>query len=75
MKAYSDEIVYNRYNQVSRQIPQDVYQESAYETFNRMSPQERMHLVIRCSSSTAQNYDFPDFNQDGIDDRYQDLGI
>lgn len=72
-EGYSDEEVYNRYNQVSRQVPQDVYQESAYETFNRMSPQERMQFGQQMQQQVRQqNYDFPDFNQDGIDDRYQD---
>ncbi len=72
-EGYSDEEVFNRYQQVSRQIPQDVYQESAYETFNRMSPQERMQFGQQMQQQVRQqNYDFPDFNQDGIDDRYQD---
>ncbi len=72
-EGYSDEEVSNRYQQVSRQIPQDVYQESAYEAFNRMSPQERMQFGQQMQQhSRQQNYDFPDFNQDGIDDRYQD---
>jgi hypothetical protein len=41
-EGYSDDEVVNRYQQVSRQIPQDVYQDSAQEAFSRMSPQERM---------------------------------
>lgn len=72
-EGYSDEEVANRYNQVSRQIPQDVYQDSAYDAFNRMSPQERMQFGQHMQQqSRQQNYDFPDFNQDGIDDRFQD---
>jgi len=38
-----------------------------------MSPQERMQFgQYMQQQSRQQNYDFPDFNQDGIDDRYQD---
>lgn len=72
-EGYSDQEVYDRYQQVSRQVPQDVYQQSAYETFNRMSPQERGQFGQYMQQQTRQqNYDFPDFNADGIDDRLQD---
>lgn len=72
-EGYSDEEVLNRYQQVSRQLPPDVYQESAQEAFGRMSPQERMQFGQHLQQQAQQqNYNFPDFNQDGIDDRYQD---
>jgi hypothetical protein len=72
-EGYSDEEVYNRYQQVSRQMPPDLYQESAQEAFSRMSPQERMQFGQYLRQQTRQqNYDFPDLDQDGQDDRFQD---
>lgn len=72
-EGYSDQEVYDRYQQVSRQVPPDVYQQSAYESFNRMSPQERRQFGQYMQQQVRQqNYDFPDFNGDGIDDRLQD---
>ncbi len=72
-EGYSDEEVLNRYQQVSRQVPQDVYQESAQEAFSRMSPQERMQFAqYMQQQSRQQNSNFPDLDQDGQDDRYQD---
>ena len=51
-------------------LPPDLYQESAQEVFNRMSPQERMQFgdYLR-QQAQQQNYNFPDINQDGVDDR------
>lgn len=72
-EGYSDEEVYNRYQQVSRQVPSDVYHESAQEAFSRMSPQERMQFGQHLRQQTQQqNYNFPDLDQDGQDDRFQD---
>lgn len=72
-EGYSDEEVLNRYQQVSRQLPPDVYQESAQEAFSRMSPQERMQFGQHLQQQTRQqNYNFPDLDGDGQDDRYQD---
>ncbi len=72
-EGYSDEEVANRYQQVSRQLPADVYQESAQEAFSRMSPQERMQFgQYLQQQSRQQNYNFPDLDGDGQDDRYQD---
>lgn len=72
-EGYSDEEVANRYHQVSRQLPADVYQESAQEAFSRMSPQERMQFGQYLQQQTRQqNYNFPDLDGDGQDDRYQD---
>lgn len=72
-EGYEDEEVSSRYQQVSRQMPSDLYQESAQEAFNRMSPQERMQFgqYLR-QQSRQQNYNFPDLDQDGQDDRFQD---
>lgn len=72
-EGYSDEEVLNRYQQVSRQLPPDLYQESAQEAFSRMSPQERMQFAQYLQQQTQQqNYNFPDVDHDGQDDRYQD---
>lgn len=72
-EGYSDEEVASRYQQVSRQLPADVYQESAQEAFSRMSPQERMQFgQYLQQQSRQQNYNFPDLDGDGQDDRYQD---
>ncbi len=72
-EGYSDEEVASRYQQVSRQLPNDVYQESAQEAFSRMSPQERMQFGQYLQQQTRQqNYNFPDLDGDGLDDRYQD---
>lgn len=72
-EGYSDEEVASRYQQVSRQLPTDVYQESAQEAFSRMSPQERMQFGQYLQQQTRQqNYNFPDLDGDGQDDRYQD---
>ena len=50
-----------------------MYQQSAEEAFARMSPQERQEFARHLQQrSRQQGLDFPDFNQDGIDDRYQD---
>lgn len=74
-EGYSDEEVVSRYQQVSRQLPNDVYQESAQEAFSRMSPQERMQFGQYLQQQTRQqNYNFPDLDGDGQDDRYQDPG-
>lgn len=72
-EGYEDEEVSNRYQQVSRQMPPDLYQESAQEAFSRMSPQERMQFgqSLR-QQSRQQNVGFPDLDQDGQDDRFQD---
>ena len=72
-EGYSDQEVANRYHQVSRDLPADVYQESAQEAFSRMSPQERMQFgQYLQQQSRQQNYNFPDLDGDGQDDRYQD---
>jgi len=72
-EGYSNQEVLNRYNQVAPQLPPDVYQQSAQEAFTRMSPQERQEFARYLQQrSQQQGLNFPDFNQDGIDDRYQD---
>ncbi len=72
-EGYSDEEVSSRYQQVSRHLPPDLYQQSAQEVFSRMSPQQRMQFgQYLQQQARQQNFNFPDLNQDGIDDRLQD---
>ncbi len=62
-EGYSDEEVYDRYQQVSRQLPPDIYQESAQEAFSRMTPQERIQFGRYLQQQTRQqNMNFPDLN-------------
>jgi hypothetical protein len=72
-EGYSDQEVLDRYNQVAPRLPPDMYQQSAEEAFARLSPQERQEFARYLQQrSQQQGLNFPDFNQDGIDDRYQD---
>ena len=72
-EGISDREAVSRYQQVAPQLPADVYQQSAQEAFTRMSPQERQEFARYLQQrSQQQGVDIPDFNQDGIDDRYQD---
>ena len=68
----SDREALSRYQQVAPQLPPDVYEQSAQEAFARMSPQERAQFVQYLRQrAQQQNFNFPDLNQDGIDDRVQ----
>ena len=68
----SDREALDRYQQVAPQLPPDVYEQSAQEAFARMSPQERRQFVQYLRQrAQEQQFDFPDLNQDGIDDRVQ----
>ncbi len=69
----SDREAVSRYQQVATRLPPDMYQQSAEEAFGRMAPQERQEFARHLQQrSRQQGAAFPDFNQDGIDDRYQD---
>ncbi len=69
----SGDEAYRRYQQVAPQLPPDVYEDAARDSFSRMSPQERMQFGQYLQQrSRQQGINFPDLNQDGIDDRYQD---
>jgi hypothetical protein len=74
-EGYSGEEVMQRYQTVTGNIPEDVYEQSAEESFARLSPQERKEFFqfLRQRAQQQQGaQDFPDLNQDGLDDRYQD---
>jgi hypothetical protein len=69
----SDQEAMQRYRQVAQQLPPDVYQQSAQDAFAQLTPQQRMQLGRYLQQQTRQqNMNFPDLNQDGIDDRLQD---
>ena len=70
--GFSGQEAMDRYQQVATRLPPDVYQQSAAEAFGRMSPQERAQLTqYMRQQASQQGVNFPDLNQDGIDDRVQ----
>ncbi len=72
-RAVSDEEAATRYQQVAPNLPPDVYQQSAQDVFSQMTPQQRMQFGQQLiHSAQQQGHEFPDVNQDGIDDRLQD---
>jgi len=74
-EGYSDQEVMNRYQQVAPNLSPQQYQQAAQQSFERMSPQERMQFgQYMQQQAQQQGYPapFPDANQDGVDDRYQD---
>jgi hypothetical protein len=73
-EGYSEEEVMQHYQKVAGSAPDDVYQQSAEESFARLSPQERKEFFqfLRQKAQQQGTQDFTDLNQDGVDDRYQD---
>jgi hypothetical protein len=74
-EGYSEEEVMQHYQKVAGSAPDDIYQQSAEESFARLSPQERKEFFqfLRQRAQQQQGaQDFTDLNQDGVDDRYQD---
>ena len=71
--GYDDDEVVDRYAEISEHVPPDVYEDSAYEAFQRLSPQERRQLGQHLrQQARQQNVNFPDFDRDGVDDRFED---
>jgi hypothetical protein len=69
----SEQEAYGRYQEVAPQLPPGMYQQSAQEAFSRLTPQQRMQLGQHLrQQARQQNYNFPDLDQDGVDDRFQD---
>ena len=69
----SDDEAMSRYSQIAPQLPPDVYQRSAQESFSRLDPQQRMQLGQYIQQRAPQyGVDFPDLDQNGQDDRLQD---
>src|SRR5918998_3083335 len=69
----SDEDALQNYQQVAPHLPPQMWQESAQESFSRLSPQQRMELGRYLQQGAQQRgVSFPDMNRDGVDDRMQD---
>ena len=66
-EGIDDDEAVERYEEVAPHLPPDVYEESAYEAFQRMSPQERRQLAQYLRQQTRQqNFNFPALVQDGM---------
>jgi hypothetical protein len=71
-QGIDDDEAVERYQEVEQHVPHDVYEDSAHEAFARMSPQERRQFgQYMRQQARQQNFNFPDFDQDGIDDRFE----
>lgn len=69
----SDREVYDRYDEVARDMPDDDYEAAAEEAFARMSPEQRRQFARQFQAQGLQRGDsFIDRNRDGIDDRLQE---
>lgn len=65
-----DDEVVERYQRVGRQLPPDVYEESAEEAFAQMSPEQRREFgEYMRHQSRERNLDIFDRDGDGRDDR------
>lgn len=72
-EGYDDREVLQQYQQVAPHLSQEQYQEAAEQAFARMSPQERLQFGQYLRSQAGRHdINFPDVNQDGVDDRLQD---
>ena len=69
----SEQEALQHYQQVAPHLPPQMWQESAQESFSRLSPQQRMELGRYLQQGAQQQgLHFPDINRDGVDDRMQD---
>ena len=69
----SDQEALSRYQQVSQHLSPREYEQSAEAAYAQLSPQQRMQMgQYLAQQGRRAGVDFPDINQDGIDDRYQD---
>ena len=74
-EGISNQEAMSRYQQVARQLPPQEYEQAAQEAFARMTPEQRRQLAqMLQQQARQQQVNFPDLNQDGIDDRLQDAG-
>ena len=72
-EGISNQEAMSRYQQVARQLPPQEYEQAAQEAFARMTPEQRRQLAqMLQQQARQQQVNFPDLNQDGIDDRLQD---
>jgi len=59
-EGYSDQEVMNRYQQIAPQLPTNVYQQSAQQAFERLSPEQRMQFGQHLSQQAqSQGYQLP----------------
>ena len=66
----SDQEALQHYQQVAPHLPPQMWEESAQESFARLSPQQRMELGRYLQQGAQQRgVSFPDMNRDGVDDR------
>ncbi len=71
-QGISDQEAYNRFQQVAPQLPPEMYQQSAQQAFERLSPQQRMQLgQYLQQQAQQQNVSFP---HQGPAEAYQDPG-
>src|SRR5918998_4407122 len=64
----SDQEALQNYQQVAPHLPPQMWQESAQESFSRLSPQQRMELGRYLQQGAQQRgVSVPDMNRDGID--------
>src|ERR671926_1353021 len=71
-QGISDQEAYNRFQQVAPQLPPAMYQQSANQAFERLSPQQRMQLG-QYLQQQAQQQSVPFPHQGGLD-AFQDAG-
>jgi hypothetical protein len=74
-ERYTEEEMMQRYQKVAESAPEDVYQQSAEESFARLSPQERKEFFQFLRERAQQQpvaQNLTDSDQDEVDDRYQD---
>lgn len=69
-EGYSDDEVIDRYGQVSRSMSPEMYEQSAEETFARMSPEERREFASYMRTRARERN--VDFDGDDDDSRYED---
>jgi hypothetical protein len=71
-EGYSGQEVMQRYQQVAANLPPQQFEASAEQAFARLTPEERRQFgQFLQHQARQQGVSFPDLNQDGIDDRFQ----
>src|SRR5262245_34786460 len=74
-EGYDNQEVRRRYDQVASALPPQDYRRAAEESFERMSPQERVEFARELQQRTQQQgVNIPDVDRNGVDDRFQDSG-
>lgn len=71
----TDDEAYGHYQQLSGQIPQDVYEESARDAFDRLSPQQRAEFGQHLRQRAQQGGVDPSMLQDLDGDGYADSAM